>query len=299
MDRLYSELQRLYFLGEPRYRERGTTRNRENHETAASDILTAEIFERGLAGNVEIAVVPTAANGLARMLAIRFNTQCGWKPAAELCEKIRNDLHLPEPAVSVSGEGGFLVWLSFFEPLPAEEISRFAHALLRSLEPGGTPGKALRDLHSNSTGLPELDSVPLVPAFHSATARWSAFIDSSLGSLFVDEPGLGMAPDPDKQADLLSGLESIRTEDFRRAIKMLGVYPLGMGNAETENSPSSTSLSQFNKTEAENCVALSVAASFDDPKSFLLAVMNDPAADPILRVEAAKTLLPYFEKRGS
>lgn len=298
MNRLYSELQRLYFVGAPRYRESGTTRSKENQEVV-SDILTAEIFERCLAGNVEIAVVPKTDTDLARMLAIRFNTQCGWKPVAELCEKIQSDLHLPEPAVSVSGEGGFFVWLSFVESLPAEEISRFAHALLRSLEQAGMPGKAFRDPHANSTGLPELDLVPLVPAFHSATARWSAFIDSSLGSLFVDEPGLGMAPDPDKQADLLSGLESIRIEDFRHAIKMLDAYSLEAGNAEAEDSPSPTSQSQFNKTETKKYAALSVAAAFDNPKSFLLAVMNDPAADPILRVEAAKALLPYFEKRGA
>ena len=32
-----------------------------------------------------------------------------------------------------------------------------------------------------------------------------------------------------------------------------------------------------------------------DPKSFLLAVMNDPGAAPELRVKAAAALLPYFE----
>jgi len=31
-----------------------------------------------------------------------------------------------------------------------------------------------------------------------------------------------------------------------------------------------------------------------DPKGFLLGVMNDPAVELHLRIEAAKALLPYF-----
>lgn len=34
-------------------------------------------------------------------------------------------------------------------------------------------------------------------------------------------------------------------------------------------------------------------AEFDDPRDFLLAVMNEQVAEPRLRVEAAKTLMPY------
>lgn len=41
---------------------------------------------------------------------------------------------------------------------------------------------------------------------------------------------------------------------------------------------------------------LSVGGNFSDPKSFLLAVMNDPSASASQRIKAAKALLPYFEK---
>lgn len=38
---------------------------------------------------------------------------------------------------------------------------------------------------------------------------------------------------------------------------------------------------------------------YDDPRDFLLAVVNDTKADPRLRVEAAKQLLPYVhQKKG-
>lgn len=41
----------------------------------------------------------------------------------------------------------------------------------------------------------------------------------------------------------------------------------------------------------------SVAARHDDPKAFLLAVMNDGSADGKLRVDAAKALMPYIHER--
>ena len=40
---------------------------------------------------------------------------------------------------------------------------------------------------------------------------------------------------------------------------------------------------------------LTVGGGFVDPKSFLLAVMNDPGARADYRLDAAKALLPYFE----
>ncbi len=39
---------------------------------------------------------------------------------------------------------------------------------------------------------------------------------------------------------------------------------------------------------------LNLAGAFTDPKTFLLAVMNDPAACVEHRIDAAKALLPYF-----
>lgn len=40
-----------------------------------------------------------------------------------------------------------------------------------------------------------------------------------------------------------------------------------------------------------------VAARQDDPKAFLLTVMNDAKADGKLRVDAAKALMPYMHER--
>lgn len=40
-----------------------------------------------------------------------------------------------------------------------------------------------------------------------------------------------------------------------------------------------------------------IAGSFRDPKDFLIAVMNDIAEDPKLRLDAAKTLMPYVHAK--
>lgn len=42
-----------------------------------------------------------------------------------------------------------------------------------------------------------------------------------MGSMFVDEPGLEMDPNWDRQADLLMGLESVKVGDFQRVQNLL------------------------------------------------------------------------------
>lgn len=41
------------------------------------------------------------------------------------------------------------------------------------------------------------------------------------------------------------------------------------------------------------------ASHFNDPESFLLAVMNDPSAATLERIRAAEALLPYVGKTSS
>lgn len=59
------------------------------------------------------------------------------------------------------------------------------------------------------------------PARVAGDDRWSAFIDPGMGSLFIDEPWLEMAPTPDKQAELLAGFSEIKVEEFERALSRL------------------------------------------------------------------------------
>jgi hypothetical protein len=108
------------------------------------------------------------------------------------------------------------------------------------------------------------------PPRETSSGRWSAFVAADLASLFTDEPWVDMPPSADAQAELLAGLHSTKAADFRRAQEHLR--------------PAS---------------AAEPGAS-QDPRRFLLGVMNDPAVDLHLRIEAAKALLPYAEgQRGA
>ncbi|HJV91893.1 MAG TPA: hypothetical protein VJ572_00385, partial [Azonexus sp.] len=131
----------------------------------------------------------------------------------------------------------------------------------------------------------------LLPAQHEATGKWSAFIDPSLGAMFIDEPGLEMAPNMDRQAEILAAAKSIAAAEFQRALKRL----------ETPAAPDSGPAEQGADQPAEAARAagrphspLNVGSYYSDPKSFLLAVMNDPSASAGQRIKAAKALLPYF-----
>jgi len=131
----------------------------------------------------------------------------------------------------------------------------------------------------------------LVPKLREETGLWSAFVASDLAAIFSDEPWLDLPPSPEAQANVLARLECIKLADFQAALERLKSVDLGRGahaqsdanklikvqdDAETINSPSQ--------------------GKGMDPKGFLLGVMNDPAVELHLRIEAAKALLPYWQR---
>jgi hypothetical protein len=264
MNRLIAELQRLYFLPGQRW-----------HGQAADAGGSPVHFP---AGAPAPAFDPVTAEGSVRALALGFERAADWDLAAGLHRGVQEDLDLPAPAISVSGQGGYQVWFSLAEPVPAEEALGF----LTGLRLKFLADVPLAHLRLCPGGPGEHSLIDLVPARHGATGKWSAFIDPALGGMFADEPGLEMAPNLDRQADLLAGFESIEPGDFRRVLEMLrpAAGPAAASSGDAAR-PQST---------------LGIGGNFSDPKSFLLAVMNDPSATPGQRIKAAKALLPYFEK---
>lgn len=201
--------------------------------------------------------LPADAGAAARAVVVGFARAADWPQVAALCRGLAEDLDLPPPALAVDGQSGFQVWLSFADPLPDAAVQAFLAALQRDY-------------------LAEVAAVALVlgaaeppPAEQPAGDRWSAFIDPELGGMFIAEPWLDCAPNPDQQAELLAGLAGIRRGEFERALLRLTAAAPAPG-------------------------APSVGGSFADPKSFLLAVMNDPTATTEQRIAAATALLPYF-----
>lgn len=70
---------------------------------------------------------------------------------------------------------------------------------------------------------------------------------------------------------------------FARKARSKNATPAEVKAAAKVNSP----------TDAEAGEEVLAFAEFDDPRDFLKAVMNEQAAEPRLRVDAAKALMPY------
>lgn len=198
-----------------------------------------------------------------------------WEHAATIFRSVQEDLGLPAPAVSVDGRG-FRLWFPLAEPVSCEQGNAFLTHLV---------ARYAADLPADRIETGAADPARLPPAQLAGDERWSAFIDPSMGSMFLDEPWLDMAPPPDKQADLLAGFARIEPLEFERALARLA--PVSSPTPLTGDALPPESLPIAHDR-------LTVHGPHADPQSFLLAVMNDPNASPALRVEAAKALLPYL-----
>lgn len=264
MNKLIEQLRRLYFLPEsplPGQCEASIARSLAGEKPATFDLVSPE--------------------GRVRTLVVAVDQAADWELLAALYQGLEEDLALPAPAVSVSAQAGYRLWLSLAGDVALAEARLFLEALQR---------KYLADLSPASLRLlPDAGQAPLtlVPARHEASGKWSAFIDPSMGAMFVDEPGLEMAPNLERQADMLAGLDSIALADFRRALAILqGAAETPAGSLEQPAIPAPPESGRIRST-------LNVGNNFTDPKAFLLAVMNDPSATAGQRIKAARALLPY------
>lgn len=229
-------------------------------------------------------------DGKVRALVLEVAQPAGSDWITTLWKGIQDDLDLPAPAIAVSGSDGFQVWFSLSEPVPVEQALDFLESLRLHY---------LRDIASGNVGMkPAADaSAPrqavhtrLVPALQIETGRWSAFVSAGLASVFAEEPWLDMQPGFDAQANLLSSVKSIKPADFQRARNRLRLA----GAPAVQNQGSASADATDGATERPNPLQAS-ARTDSDPRCFLLSVMNDPAAELHLRIEAAKALLPLFE----
>lgn len=202
-------------------------------------------------------------DGRVRAMVLELARPASWEGLAPAWRGVQADLELPAPAIAVSGSDGYQLWFSCAEPVPCAQ----ALAFLESLR-----ARYLGDLAPERVGMHAPHAA--VPPVQVAAGRWSAFVAPDLAAVFADEPWLDLPPGPDAQADLLSRLETMQPEDWRRALERLGPVPPSAGTPVP---------------------AAPAGAAGLDPRRFLLAVMNDPAIDLQLRIEAAKALLPGVE----
>lgn len=219
-----------------------------------------------------------SASGSTRALCLRFTSAGHWEALAGLYQAVQSELGLPAPAISVSavaGQRGYGLWFSLAEAVPLAQAGDFLAAL---------QGRYLADIPPTQLAF-DLDAAAArtVPALDAETGRWSAFIDPTLGAMFADEPWLEMAPNPEKQADLLTALESIEPEAFQQALAQL---------QQATSTETAATLAE-SSVKAGIQTRLAPGMRFADPKRFLMAVMNDDAVSAELRVQAAIALLPY------
>ena len=296
MNKLITALQRLYFLDDQQWHSQQLD-DRGAPAYQAAGTLTPEIVARSLAGEATLALDPVGPDGMTRAMVVSFKRASDWAAVAKLYQAVQEDLDLPAPAISISGRAGYRLWFSLAEPVPAARAENFLNALRRNYLADIPPAHlAFRPATERPATLaPAI--VTLVPALHQATGKWSAFIDPSLGSMFIDEPGLEMAPGMDKQASILGAVKSIKAAEFQRAMDLLEAQsaadtPSGVSSPEqSANFPDETA----GAAEPARST-LNVGQYYSDPQSFLLAVMNDASASAGQRIEAAKALLPYFAR---
>ncbi|MDP3540582.1 MAG: hypothetical protein Q8S26_17940 [Azonexus sp.] len=299
MNKLIAELQRLYFLPGQQWHSRRQDAAGKVTDLAEGD-LSPEVVAKVLAGDAGAGLDLVSAAGMARVMVVSFKRASDWELVANLYRAVLNDLDLPAPAVSVSGRAGYRIWFSLAEPVSVEQAMDFLDAL-RVKYLYGIPVSCL-ELHPGAD-LPASAGksiVALVPALHNATGKWSAFIDPSMGSMFVVEPGLEMAPNLERQASMLASLKSIKDGAFHRVLDMLRAEAQPDCSADashevqTVDVPIQAAALPVLAARSPQPDLLTVGSNYADPKSFLLAVMNDPSASTRQRIKAAKALLPYF-----
>lgn len=202
---------------------------------------------------------PAADGGSVRTMVLELSGPAPWEQLSNAWQGVQADLELPAPAIAVNGRDAYQLWFSLAEPLPVGDAVQFLASLRTKYLHEAKPERV--------AAVPPDAPARRLPPFEAAPGRWSAFVTPDLATLFADEPSLDLPPGEEAQAELLSRLRSIRAGEMQRALQHLaaGAHP-------------------------------PAPAAEPDPRAFLLSVMNDPAVDLRLRIEAAKALLPHSSR---
>jgi hypothetical protein len=214
------------------------------------------------------------ADGRVRVMVLELARPTEWNTLRAVWRGVQTDLALPEPAIAVSGIDGHQLWFSLAEPVCAADARAFLEALrvryLGAVEP-------------RRIGMLLGFEAQMVPALQAENGRWSAFVSADLAAIFTDEPWLDLEPNPDAQARLLSRLECVKPGAFQAILNQIKPATKAASTAPAEAPPTLPAAPEPVAAHA-NCL---------EAKRFLTDVMNDPAVDLHLRIEAAKALLPY------
>lgn len=220
-----------------------------------------------------------AADGRLRHLVLALSGPADWAPLSAVWRGVQADLDLPAPAIAVNGVDAFELWFSLADPVPADTAAAFLEGLCARYL--GEVAPARRRCWPSSD--PGLQVEPArVPQLQAETGRWSAFVAPDLAAVFGDDPSLDIPPGEDAQADLLSRLKPATRAEFQIALARLVPEPSPFLPVVQPPLPA---------VVTPAAAPASTIRRRDDPRQFLLDVMNDPAVAMELRIRAAKALL--------
>lgn len=250
---------------------------------------TQRLFGLSAQAGVQRSLV--GADGCVRGMVLALTGPADWALLAPLWRGVQTDLGWPAPSIAVNGREAFELWFSLAEPLPFAEAARLlAQLQLRYL--GGVRSQRLR-------AWPGADAVaepPAVPPFAVGPERWAAFIAPDLPAVFGDDPVLDFEPGADAQAELLSRQRVIGAAELQMAQAVLAAdEPPAAASMTLSPAPP---LTPHRLASGEKDRVTALAGSHQDPRAFLLAVMNDTATPLALRIDAAKGLLMAHSNGG-
>ena len=204
--------------------------------------------------------VQANADDCVRAMVLALCQPAHWETLAAVWQGVQADLGLPAPAIAVNGTDGYQLWFSLQAPVSAAQAQAFLKALCARYMPDVAPHRLRLQYDLPMPGTPV------------QADQWSAFVAQDLAPMFADTPWLDVAPSPDGQADILSRVSSIQPKDFLAA------------------------LDKRQPAEAPTHTSTTVPSAHEDPRRFLLNVMNDESLALSLRIDAAKALMPYMHQ---
>ncbi len=226
-------------------------------------------------------------DGVVRCLVIGIAAPADWPALSAVWRGVQTDWDWPAPAIAINGVDAFELWLPLQTPVPLADARHVVQMVCERYLGEVAPSR-WRLWPALDDGL----AVPpqAQPQQQAATGRWSAFVAPDLAAVFGDEPALDMPPGDEAQADVLARIRCITPDEWRRALPS-PIQPLPPAlrpaHALTANPHQAIALPHA----ASAAVRPSGPDAHDDPRRFLLNVMNDPTVDLALRVEAAKALV--------
>ena len=223
----------------------------------------------------------TRASGRVRHMVLGVAGPADWTLLAPVWRGVQSELDFPAPGIAVNGVDAFELWFSLADPVPADMAAAFLDRLCARYL-GEVAVARRRCWPSSDAGLAVEPG--RVPQLMAETGRWSAFVAPDLAAVFGDDPSLDIPPGEDAQADLLSRIRPVTRAEFQIAMARLMPEP----SPFLHEPVAAVSLRNASPIAPRS----GPTNGYDDPRQFLLDVMNDTTVSMELRIQAAKALLP-------